>query len=62
MCYFVVWSPSEAVCVEITGDQSFFEEYLSTIDAFVAHFLLEVQYFTMGAIESLETVLVQITF
>ena len=27
-CYFVVWSPSKAIFVEISRDQSFFEEFL----------------------------------
>ena len=35
MRYFVVWSPNEAACVEITRDRSFFEEYLPIVDAFV---------------------------
>ena len=48
-CYFVVWSPSKAICVEISRDQSFFEEFLPITDAFVTKAILpEVigQYFT----------------
>ena len=49
MRYFVVWSSNEVVCVEITRDQSFFEECLPIVDAFVIKAILpEVvgQYFT----------------
>ena len=49
MCYFVVWSPNEAVCVEIFRDQFFFEECLTIVDDFVTKAILpEVigQYFT----------------
>ena len=48
MCYFVVWSPNEAVCVEIIRDLSF-EECLTIVDDFVTKAILpEVigQYFT----------------
>ena len=48
-CYFVVWSPNEVVCVEITRDQSFFEECLPIVDAFVTKAILPGvvrQYFT----------------
>ena len=49
MCYFVVWSSNEAVCVENIRDQSFFGECLPTVDGFVTNAILpEVigQYFT----------------
>ena len=49
MCYLVVWSPNEVVCVAITRDQSFFEECLPIVDTFVTKAILpEVvgQYFT----------------
>lgn len=49
LCYFNVWSPNEAVCVEITSDQSVFEEFFPTIDSFVIKAILLkviVQYFT----------------
>lgn len=49
LCYFIVWSPNETVCVEITRDQSFVEKLLLTLDSFVTKAILpEVigQYFT----------------
>ena len=40
LCYFIVWSPNELICIEITRDQSFFEQYLSTINNFITKAIL----------------------
>ena len=39
-CYFVVWSPSEIVCIEVFKDESFFQNCLPIADSFIDNVLL----------------------
>ena len=39
-CYFVVWSPSEIVCIEVLRDESFFQNCLPIADSFIDNVLL----------------------